>query len=762
MVVMTKKLKVDSLVTFVKKYQDCGAVLLSGAFGDLDYDISQLLYRGDSLIPEIAQRLLANNMSGSPVPSDFPCELSDPLYEVMDFLLKTSHGDLVPYACLLQYLRIKNQKKSNLCKYLQKPKNKYCDSESEKITYCIDDCKKYPDNSSFLTQYTGVISRAELRNIARRADKSGDTRSSRYIDSPANSCEKECEKTNPISTKKCCCEPKYVTSSENKCHVTVKKCQCDDSTCEIKCKQPYECDCDNSKYKVRVDPCKDLCKKNKSCYPDMCSDPCANFKYSDTLSVLKRDLCLYNSLEKITDVNNRFTGFYDYFNKCLDCKFPKGVFQALVQCEEYQKSCKPSRVIDNNSELLALDHFLVSDCLKNNIVSACLSDLHIENCGTNVSQLIGDPRYNLINGLVYSNTFIKGMTSGPDKITNTTNYTFQYAGSVVKSFFTNRVYCINFDFPLVTKGCEVGCGETLHGLGLTSLWASMCKPQSDYVDITMFEKFGLDKHPYFRNFFWNSINRQSSAILSSSRNSFSENLNDCHNESLISIQKAQFITEEQFYKHLLSVFSDVDSRDRFLVTISFMEALFRADQLKNLVEPENCKLINDRDLIKKLFSLLSQCFLEKISVANFFDGATLNANPDNTNLIHIIVNADIHNVANLINALGAFLKNNHILMEVLCRHATRYLNFGCSNFSECALSFSGEQNSLIDQLLQTFGYFPGDTSRDGQIVKSILENLFQNGHNISDSIAKIIAAMDGKNITILLLNVINGNSWAAK
>src|SRR2546425_273244 len=64
-----KKSKVEAIIGFLKKYEDCGAIIMTGAFGDLDYDVPQLLYRGDGAIPEIAQRALANGITVNPVPS---------------------------------------------------------------------------------------------------------------------------------------------------------------------------------------------------------------------------------------------------------------------------------------------------------------------------------------------------------------------------------------------------------------------------------------------------------------------------------------------------------------------------------------------------------------------------------------------------------------------------------------------------------------------------------------------------------------------
>lgn len=794
-----KKAKVDNLVCFLKKYEDCGAVLMSGAFGDFDYDVSQLIYRGDSAIPEIAQRALANGISIAPVPADFPCDLCDPVYEVMEFLLKTCHGDLVPYSWLLQYLRLKSCKKCNLFKLVPKcGKGKKCEPGCQKVC-CkvvanVDDCKKCPETPSQIVQCNGVINRAELRNKARRADKaSNGKRSEKHhekydhdsdSDSPRKydkKVTKDCDKPACVPGKKCGCEPKCVKVCENNCQVSLKRCDCDDSKCEIKCKEPYVCKCDDSKHKVHVDTCKDLCKEKKTCCEscakdesrcknDVCPpDSCDEFKYCDTLTVLKRELCLYNSLDKITDVNNRFTEFYDHFNRCLDCKYPKGMFQAWAQCEEYERPSKPSRVIDNNSELLALDHFLVSDCLKNNIVNACLSDLCIEKCGRDVSSLILEGRDNLLDGMVWSGGASNTVKSMASAITgtnaNSAKYTFQYGGSVVRSFFTHRVYCVNFDFPHVKKGCEVNSGETLHGLGLTSLWSSLCKPGSDSVDISVLEKFGLDKHPYFKDFFWNCIGRKtcikpiSDLVMprqqSTVESLLTNKLGNCTDDSLICIQKRGSICEEEFYKHLLCVFSNTDSRDRFLITIAFMEALFRAGQFKNLLGIDKCKLIGDKDLIGKLFLFLSQCFSDRIKLANFLDGNVIEKSLNGQHIDAVIADIQVQNLKKLIDALASFLKNNCILMEVLCRHAARCLGTGCSR--ACGFGFNGQQNiDLVSQLMQLFGEL---TKEESVQIRKILEELVCSGGDAKDAVCKIVDIVDGDNILSILMTIINGAIW---
>jgi len=116
-----KKSKADKIINFLKEYEDCGAVIMTGAFGDFDYDTPQLFFRGDAAIPEFAQKFLAEGIKLNPVPTDFPCNLNDPMYEVMEFLLRNCKAEHIPYAWLLQYLRLQNCKKCNLFKLV--PKN---------------------------------------------------------------------------------------------------------------------------------------------------------------------------------------------------------------------------------------------------------------------------------------------------------------------------------------------------------------------------------------------------------------------------------------------------------------------------------------------------------------------------------------------------------------------------------------------------------------------------------------------------------------
>ncbi|VBB18818.1 hypothetical protein YASMINEVIRUS_1350 [Yasminevirus sp. GU-2018] len=696
-----KKAKADSIVCFLKKYEDCGAVIMTGAFGEFDYDTPQLFFRGDAQIPEIAQKVLADGLKNNPVPSDFPCDLHNPLYEVLEFLLRNCKSEHIPYSWLLQYLRLQNCKKCNLYKLVPKcdKRGKSCGSGCKKdccsSRASLSDARK-PSEPVDHSLNAGM-SRAQLRQLRNRSDKKQnfsndkhDRHDDHHEEKKGGCCgskkDDRCDKPACVSAKKCCCGPKCETKCEDNCRVQLKKCDCDDSKCEIRCKEPFVCKCDDSKHKVHVDTCKDLCKKGKSCCDsckegghcegeDACDDGCDDFKYCDPLTVLKRELCLYNTLNNIPDVNDRFTGYHDHYNRCLDCKFPRGMFQAWAQCQDYERPCKKSRVIDNNSELMALDHFLVSDCIKNNIAYACLSDICITRCDVDVKKIIAEGANNALDEVPYGGDIFDASTK--KAVTDMTKYVFQYSGSVVKSFFTHRMYCVNFDFPHMTKGCKVECGETLHGLGLTGLWQSLCKPGCDTVSIKVFEKFGLDKHPYFRDFFWDCLKRHAcySAAGSSGKFDPTELLlkhASCDDNSVICIQKRHDICEEEFYKHLLCILSNSDSRDRFIVTIAFMECLYKSEKLSGVLPAEIIAAINNPVAIKTLFTILSVCFKERLNAVQFLEGF------DGASVAQLIEEdfgpGAIVAVGGLIDALEYCLRHNCIFMEVLLRYASRTLD----------------------------------------------------------------------------------------
>jgi hypothetical protein len=296
----SKREKVEKIICFLRKYQDCGAIIMSGYFGDFDYDTSQLLFKGDGEIPEIAQILLANGVTESPVPSDFPCELEAPIYEIMEFLLKTCHAEMIPYSWLLQYLRLKGYKKCCLYKLLQ-DKDKVCKRKCEPERCdikCKEDCddRRKGSNVRNVGEPFYGNNRSQLRNSFRKSDKSridnainnGNNRvDANTKDNNPNltntlhnnlsynnnngrgvKCINEptiCDKPACVKAKRCCCEKKCVKVCEDKCQIEYKHCECEKPICEIRCREKEEDCCDDSKYRVRVDVCKNLCKKKPCC-----------------------------------------------------------------------------------------------------------------------------------------------------------------------------------------------------------------------------------------------------------------------------------------------------------------------------------------------------------------------------------------------------------------------------------------------------------------------------------------------------------------
>jgi hypothetical protein len=173
-----------------------------------------------------------------------------------------------------------------------------------------------------------------------------------------------------------------------------------------------------------------------------------------------------------------------------------------------------------------------------------------------------------------------------------------------------------------------------------------------------------------------------------------------------------------------------------------MEALFRANQFKNLLGPQICKLINDKDLIEQLFFFLSQCFSDFVKLGNFIG---VNIGGDVPTVDDLIPDS----ITNLINALSSFLKNNCILMEVLCRNAARSLNVGCSS----ACGFGTGSSNFVQGVLTLLGIDESDDEADA--IRTILEELVCGG-DAMDAIHRIIGVVDGDNILSLLMAIING------
>ena len=730
--VAMKRAQAGQIIDFLNKYKECGAVVMNGAFGDIDYDTPQLLFRGDASLPEYAQKALASGVRPNPVPSDFPCDLSNPLFNILEFLLKNCKAEHIPYSWLLQYIRLKNCQKDKLYKLVPS-----CNKNSGK---CVKTCcLKDVDNSSYVdrkkvtdvTDHRGHSgkNRAQMRQNKDRADRCRTQTQNNYVNNadtdvhetkqtgcgcPTSRYSTKCDTPACTPAPSCSnCTTSCDAKCDDKCGVKSKQCNCSKAPYTIKCNDTTDCKCDSSKHRVHVDVCKDLCKTKKECEDNkvVCGDDCADFKYCDTLSVLKRDLCLFNVLNKIPNVNDRYTGYHNHFNKALDCKFPRGVFQAWATCEDYSHPCDGSRVVENNSELMALDHFLVSDCLKNNVSNACLSKICIEKCGTDVHGLINDGLYNALYEVPHGG--INGPMTGSTCANNgnAAGYVMQYTGSAVKSFFTHRVYCAVFNFPHRTKGCVVENNETLHGLGLNGLWSAICTPGSDCIDISVLKTFGLDRHDFFRNFFWNplkshSFNVGSSSLSVSSLIAPPQLLSGCASDSTIWIQRRSSICEEEFYKHMLCVLSNSDTRDGFIVTVSLMEALYKTEKMRSYLSELHRLILDNASGVTDLFTLLSQCFKEQYDVAVYADSYESIGSGTQTYTAQsaLLQSIDQIQVSRVLNVLSFQLMNNCNFVDVVIRNLAKRGGASCDGVqqddsTDCGITCMSD----IDDILKTSG-----------------------------------------------------------
>jgi len=586
----------------------------------------------------------------------------------------------------------------------------------------------------------------------------------------------DCDKPTCVPAKKFCgeshCEAECKNNCKDNCKINYRKCTdkyecgscdskkskgCTSDRCEIRCKEPYECDCKDSKYLVKVDVCTDLCKdeaccgscsKGGACEDEVCAtDSCEDFEFCDAVTVLKDKLCLSNTMEKVSDVRDRYTGFYNHFNRCLDCKYPRGVFQAWAMCEDYEKPGKPSRIIDNNSELLALDHILVSDCL--NVTCATLSDLCIEKCGVEVgvtpTDLYIDGRYPLTstlskmpfvqNGKNFSRTYPPGFR---DNAPHDFPLIPDYSGSVVKSFFTHRLYCVNIELPCKKKNTCVESSESLHGLGLTSLWSALCTyAGTDCIDVSVFADFGLDKHAYFRDYFWSCITNKFTAKLNGLGDSYGDaealirKTAGCENEELMfCTAKNKCMCEDDFYKHMLCVLSNSDNRDRFVINVGVMEALYKVACMPSAMKDvlgDKCQISDVNELlcnvhlIGQLFGFLSKCFGDVMKSQNFWasisgdglgtiseimDMDTQQSGNSGSSLGGGVLGGligdgnDFCEIGSLLSILDYCMSSNCAVMEILTRYAVR--SFGSGDCAENTMLFTMALNDKTDVLLATF------------------------------------------------------------
>lgn len=663
-----KKKAVDAVVCFLKQYENCGSVIMGGSIGDLDYDTPQLLYSGDSLTPEIAQRI--SSKSANPVPSDFPCDTNDSIYQLLEYLLKTCNAEHVPYSWLLQYLRVKGDKKSSLMKLV---KEKSCIFDSG--------CSKKSCDSV---------------SISDSVKSSKSSKSSKLSCKSKKSCNNECDKC-PGS------HPKHMVRKDS---CTFKKVEC------------LPCD---SKFLVKENLDEKLCETKKSCCKscssggkcdsNVCSKSCDNVDFCDSVTLLKRELSLNNVLENISDVNDRFTGFYNHFNKSLDCKYPRGIFQAWAMCDSYKTPKDKCRMIANNSELLALDHILVSDDLKNNVSCVSLSDLCVDLCGETVKRGSAGQRLLTTSNMNNTNTLCKiGLTvSGEATGINDENNVPDYSGGIVKSFFTNRVYSMDLEFNTVRKlridnhSC---CDDSLNTLGLTSLWCALSRWNQQSVGIERFIELGLDQHPYFVNWFYDNVVDTFATKNLQSR--IDRHFGSCTDESmLLQIEKRNKFTESEFYKHLLMVSSEVHNRERFVINVGFVEAIVKALDTKTITV--------NKEEFNTLFKVLDLCTVGSLNASAYLsslDSMTIlnNLLSSALGIMNVkIGDLETNNMENeseeilrdvgvlgtYIRLLNKFILENCVLMDVLVTNVVSQI----AKTSDCKTN----NNDLISYIISRCG-----------------------------------------------------------
>jgi hypothetical protein len=369
-------------------------------------------------------------------------------------------------------------------------------------------------------------------------------------------------------------------------------------------------------------------------------------------------------------------------------------------CEEYAlPKNKCNRIVDNNSELLALDHILLSDSLKNSLVNAKLSALKFDNA----------PLGNTLTKLPFVADECASSLIAP-AVSSVSGTVPDYSGRQVRSFFTNRVYCVSLSFScepaLVTS---VDCVD-LHATGIRSLWCTLNRWGACEVSAEEFKKFGLETHPYFEELFFKTCNNK--LINKTFQGRYDRAFGVCRDDDiLVRYRLRSSVTESEFYEQLVKEYLDADNRERFVITLGFMVAVikgFRAGDVPELTL-ESAAL---------LFEFLDVCYSGKQDLRDYIEKYP--------NLVGICVTVDVDDldnngpisvfvseVADLINALSAYLIDNCLVMEVLIRRAADALDimFEDVDMTPAGLeaAFAGSLEVILDA-----GYFNDDCEADVQ------------------------------------------------
>ena len=165
-------------------------------------------------------------------------------------------------------------------------------------------------------------------------------------------------------------------------------------------------------------------------------------------------------------------------------------------------------------------------------------------------------------------------------------------------------------------------------------------------------------------------------------------------------------SENDFYKHLLCILSNVSSRDNFILVIAFMEALYRYDIIRVIASLDEITVNNATELFKYLKTCLS------------VKQETLTST---------------ETVYSVIENLGIVLKNNLTVIDMLSRYVVRHL------VSDLNVSSSSELTTIL-------------TSIDiGPVFDSAYISL-DNCYKLSDVIYDI-SHYDNKTVIVFLLNI---------
>ncbi|VBB17680.1 hypothetical protein YASMINEVIRUS_143 [Yasminevirus sp. GU-2018] len=542
-----KDTKVKNLINYAQRYKNDRCLVLCGAFGSIDYDVPQLAFNNRNNKDTSAYQLeqlkflltgydkinvadVLDFQNNTLIPSVFSNDVSDRMNVVFKKAVDgCSQVRSVPPAWAFHYDRlikhVENKQRVTTCGVSNKDRCVSTQAKKPTDTYIDNKLNKNKAMSRILKtnefeQYGhGQHERAVTKYFSGKDTFSSAPPKRRYT---------ECTGYDGIQTK---------------------------------------CATKNTVYEVS----EDICEQKDGCDLVSAYGVCETekaIKYCDIVSVVKDELDMYNVLNTVDSVNDRFTGHRKHVSRtpfdanrlgCLGSVLRKerdgerggeraGDSAENVECVENDG------IIIDNIELLAMEHILISDCYGDDVIQSYMSNFDVnvrcpnskcckERCRESSSLL--KPMYDDDNTVHFHNY---------DCHTNI-------------SLFTDRAYCTLID---TTCKSESYCDDIYYYASMKTLWDTLVEWGCNKLSLCTFMDVCIDKHCYFVDLFYDLVH----ADVSCKYLGFCEERDKC-NILLYSDKEFRVkngVSYDEFCCNMKNVYANVDDKNIVTLVLILIEA----------------------------------------------------------------------------------------------------------------------------------------------------------------------------------------------